>query len=336
MKRPMKEWIRQMIDAPVKQPLPLLSFPCVQLMGISVRELIGSSRLQAEGMRLVAERTKAAASVSLMDLSVEAEAFGSAVRVTDHEVPTVTGAIVTSEEEAEALAIPPVGAGRTGICVEAIRMAAQTITDRPVLAGVIGPYSLAGRLMDVTEIMYLCYDEPELVHAVLEKCVSFTVSYCEAFRQAGANGVVIAEPLAGLLSPALARAFSHPYVRRIIEAVQTDTFSVIYHNCGDNTPQMATDIFALGAMGYHFGDAVSMAALLPQAPADAAVMGNVSPAAQLLGGTPDSVREATLRLMEECCAYPNFVVSSGCDVPPLSPWENIDAFFAAAEEFYRR
>ena len=152
----MKEWIRQMIDAPVKQPLPLLSFPCVQLMGISVRELIGSARLQAEGMRLVAERTKAAASVSLMDLSVEAEAFGSAVRVTDHEVPTVTGAIVTSEEEAEALAIPPVGAGRTGICVEAIRMAAQTITDRPVLAGVIGPYSLAGRLMDVTEIMYLC------------------------------------------------------------------------------------------------------------------------------------------------------------------------------------
>ena len=38
-----------------------------------------------------------------------------------------------------------------------------------MLAGNIGPFSLAGRLMDVNEIMYLCYDEPELVHGVLIK-----------------------------------------------------------------------------------------------------------------------------------------------------------------------
>lgn len=39
--------------------------------------------------------------------------------------------------------------------------------------------------------------------------------------------------------------------------------------------------------------------------------------------------------MGECCAeFPNFVISSGCDIPPASPWENIDAFFEAVEEFY--
>ena len=47
--------------------------------------------------------------------------------------------------------------------------ACQEISDRPVLAGCIGPFSLAGRLMDVSEIMILCYEEPELVHAVLGK-----------------------------------------------------------------------------------------------------------------------------------------------------------------------
>ena len=30
----------------------------------------------------------------------------------------------------------------------------------------------------------------------------------------------------------------------------------------------------------------------------------------------------------------NFVISSGCDIPPLSKWENIDAYFAAIEEYY--
>ena len=51
-------------------------------------------------------------------------------------------------------------------------------------------------------------------------------------------------------------------------------------------------------------------------------------------GTPESVRAETLRIMGECCGHKNFLISSGCDIPPLSPWENIDAFFAAVEEFY--
>ena len=38
--------------------------------------------------------------------------------------------------------------------------------------------------------------------------------------------------------------------------------------------------------------------------------------------------------MERCCKYDNFVISSGCDIPPMSKWENIDAFFDAAAEFY--
>ena len=51
-------------------------------------------------------------------------------------------------------------------------------------------------------------------------------------------------------------------------------------------------------------------------------------------GTPDSIRKATLDVMEKCCKYPNFVISSGCDIPPMSKWENIDAFFGAVGEFY--
>ena len=325
----MRNWVAQTIENSEKKPLPLLSFPCVQLMGITVRELISNSDLQAKGMELVAGRVDSAAAVSLMDLSLEAEAFGAAIHVSDDEVPTVVGALVTEPEEAEALAVPPVGAGRTGIYLDAISKCG--ITDRPVLAGIIGPFSLAGRLLDVSEAMILCYEEPEMVHTVLEKATAFLIDYCHAYRQAGANGVVMAEPLAGLLSPKLAKEFSNPYVKQIIDAVQTDDFAVVYHNCGDNAARMAKDIFTLGAMGYHFGDAISMTDVLPEAPADALIMGNISPAAQLLGGTPESVAEAVAKLQESCGGYANFLLSSGCDVPPMSPWENLDAFFKAAK-----
>ena len=335
MNRNMKQWAADIIAAQTKDPLPLLSFPCTSLMGVSVQQLVQDSELQARGMQLVADRVCSAAAVSLMDLSVEAEAFGSSIHVSRDEVPTVVGALVSEEAEAQALAVPEVGAGRTGICVEAIRKAAQTITHRPVLAGIIGPYSLASRLMDVSEAMIYCYDEPDMVHTVLEKCTAFLAAYCDAFRAAGADGVVMAEPLAGLLSPALAREFSHPYARQLIEGVQRDDFCVIYHNCGNNVPLMLQDIYGLGALGYHFGDAIHLMDVLPQAPADALVMGNVSPAAQFRGGTPESIARVTKELLETCGKFPNFVISSGCDIPPQSPWENIDAFFAAAADYYR-
>ncbi len=334
MVRNMKAWLNELMAAPAKRALPVLSFPAIQLMGITVRELISDADLQARGMLKVAERVKSAASVSLMDLSVEAECFGSTIRVSDEEVPTVTGSVLRSEEDVENLAVPPVGAGRTGLYIRAIEKAARSIEDRPVLAGIIGPFSLAGRLMDVTEIMYTCYDEPETVHKVLEKVTGFLIEYARSYRDAGANGVVMAEPLAGVLNPALAEEFSCRYVKRLIDAVQTDEFLVVYHNCGSAVVNMTEQISAMGAAAYHFGNAVDMEEILKKMPEDLPCLGNVDPAAQFRNGTPESVRAATLALLERCAKYPHFLISSGCDIPPASRWENIDAFFRAVDAFY--
>ena len=38
MKRDMKQWLSQMLEAPVKKAMPVLSFPAVQLMDVSARE----------------------------------------------------------------------------------------------------------------------------------------------------------------------------------------------------------------------------------------------------------------------------------------------------------
>lgn len=92
-----------------------------------------------------------------MDLSIEAEAFGSTIRVSDDEVPTVIGHLIENQEQADTLNIPEVGTGRTQIYIEAIGKACELITDRPVFAGVIGHFSLAGRLLDVSEAMIYCY-----------------------------------------------------------------------------------------------------------------------------------------------------------------------------------
>ncbi len=206
----MKNWLQEQMSAEKRKALPVLSFPSIQLLNITVRELIRSSDAQAAGMAAIAKRCPTAASVSLMDLSVEAECFGSEIRVTDDEVPTVVGAVVESMEDVERLMVPKVGDGRTGVYVEAIQKALKQITDRPVFAGVIGPFSLAGRLMDMTQIMINCYEKPEMVHAALEKATQFLLKYIQAYKAVGAHGVVVAEPAAGLLSPSPPDVTSRP------------------------------------------------------------------------------------------------------------------------------
>lgn len=331
-----KKWLSDTVEAKCKKPLPILSFPCVSLLGVTVRELISDSELQVKGMKAVADKTDAAAAVSFMDLSVEAECFGAAVVVSDDEVPTVKGRIINDMDEAEALMIPPIGSGRTQIYIDAIKKACNEITDRPVLAGMIGPFSLAARLFDVSEIMIDCYEDPDMVHTVLEKVTVFLIEYARAYKNAGANGIVIAEPVSGLLSPTLEAEFSSPYVKRIVDAVQDGSFAVVYHNCGGNTPMMTESLLSIGAAAYHFGNAIDMKDMLEKFPTGVPVMGNLDPAGVLRMGTPDSVRAAALDIMEKCCQHPNFVISSGCDVPPMTPWENIDAFFEAVRDYYEK
>ncbi len=335
MKRNMKSWLEELRKSPRKKAFPILSFPAIQLMDISVRDLISDSDLQAKGMSLVAKRADTAASVSLMDLSVEAECFGSTISISDNEVPTVVGHIISSEEEALQLPIPPVGSGRTGIYIDAIKKAASLINDRPIFAGVIGPFSLAARLLDVTEIMVDCYDEPDMVHTVLDKATQFLIQYCKAYKDAGANGIVLAEPVAGLLSPTLAEEFSSAYVKQIVSSVQDDSFLIIYHNCGNNTVLAINSILGTGAAAYHFGNAIQMTDILSRVSPDTIVMGNIDPAGEFRNGTPDSIKVATQKLLSDCRDFPNFVLSSGCDIPPLSPWKNIDAFFDAVSDYYK-
>ena len=71
MKFDMKKWREDMLAAPVKTTMPILSFPAVQMMGVSVRQFISNAALMACGMllpflfffilggkQLIAEKTK--------------------------------------------------------------------------------------------------------------------------------------------------------------------------------------------------------------------------------------------------------------------------------------
>jgi uroporphyrinogen decarboxylase len=310
-----------------------MTYPGLQLTGLKMMDVLTSGKNQSSIIETLADRYRSpAASVTFMDLSVEAEAFGADVVFSDQEVPTVVGSIVKDYDSVMALQVPTVGEKRTGEFVYGMERAARAVTDRPVFGGCIGPFSLAGRLLDVNEALMMTLTEPDTLHAMLEKCTTFLLDYAAAIRGTGVSGILMAEPLAGLLSPAACDLFSSNYVRRVVEAVQCETFAFMLHNCG-NTKRLVNSMVSTGAALLHFGNAVKMTDIIAQVPGDVAVCGNIDPAGIFRLGTPDKVAETTTTLLAEMRPWPNFVLSSGCDIPPQSPIANLDRFFEALSRF---
>ncbi len=330
----MKKWIQYQLENK-HLSLPILTFPCTQLIGCTVNQLVHDSDLQAQGMVSIAQKYPMSACLTMMDLSVEAEAFGSEVRFSPIEVPTVIGSILPDMDAAKELLIPEIGAKRTKIYLEAVEKVKKRVNDRSIFAGVTGPFTIAGRLMDMTEILVNCYIDPEFVHLALGKTTQFLISYILEYKKRGASGIVLAEPAAGLLSPDLCEEFSSRYIKQIKETVEDDDFIFIYHNCGNVIPLLKS-IFSIGADAYHFGNATNMVDVLKLAPQNVIIMGNIHPVHQFNYGTANSMKEAVLALLESCNEYPNFIVSSGCDIPAQSKLENIDAYFETIKQYYQK
>lgn len=328
----MKEWITGVIQNHKTVAVPVMTHPGIELTGKSVREACCDGQTHFEAIKALAGRYPTAAATVIMDLTVEAEAFGADVHFTEDAVPAVIGHLLNDADDIKALKVPSLKAARVPEYLKANLLSAKAINDRPVLGGCIGPFSLAGRLYDMSEIMVLIYQDPDAAHTLLAKCTEFILKYCKALKMTGVDGVVMAEPAAGLMSDDDCKRFSSDYIRYIVGQVQDDSFSIVLHNCG-NTGHCTKAMVATGAAAYHFGNKCDMRQVIKDVPPTALAMGNIDPVSVFKEGTPEQMYETTTRLLQEMKEYPNFVLSSGCDTPPHTPMENIDAFFKALDDF---
>ena len=335
MKQNMKRWIADVIRRKEVTALPVMTHPGIERNGNTVREAVANGVVHYKAVKALAEQYPTVAAATIMDLTTEAEAFGAEIVFSDDAVPAVVGHMLKNVDDIKNLEVPSLFAGRIPAYLKANLLAARNITDRPVFAGCIGPYSLAGRLYDMSELMMLIFENPDAAHSLLSKCTMFIKKYCEALKATGVGGVMMAEPAAGLLSDSDCKVFSSDYVRYIVEQVQSDDFIVILHNCG-NTGHCTRAMVSTGAAAYHFGNKCKMEEVIRDVPQTALAMGNIDPVSIFKDGTPEQMHKAVIELLEKMKDYPNFVLSSGCDTPPHTPMANIDAFFKALEEFNRQ
>ncbi|MDE6150858.1 MAG: uroporphyrinogen decarboxylase family protein [Prevotella sp.] len=328
----MIKWRQDIIARPDRVAIPVMTHPGIEELGYTVKQAVLDGSIHGKAVSYLADRYTTHAASVIMDLTVEAEAFGAEVIFPEDEIPSVTGHMLNGVEDIHRLEVPSLNTARVPEYIKANVIAHREISDRPVFAGCIGPFSLAGRLYDMSEIMMLIYSDPEAAHELLEKCTLFILKYVAALKATGVEGVLMAEPAAGLMSNDDCKTFSSNYVKRIIDQLQDEHFMIVLHNCG-NTGQCTEAMVMTGAHGLHLGNKCDLAQVARETPEDILVMGNLDPVSAFKMSTPEEMYQQTMELLENTREFPHVVLSSGCDTPPHTPLANVDQFFKALEDY---
>ena len=140
------------------------------------------------------------------DLNVEAEALGAAVRYHDEQdgipvYPTIAHKLVG---DADAIVIPEdIGSvGRIPLIASAISQTKAMAEGRGAVgAFVVGPFTLAGQIMDMDKLLVMTMKQPEALCAILAKLAQTIIAVRDAYVRAGAQFIVVQEGGVAAISP---------------------------------------------------------------------------------------------------------------------------------------
>lgn len=86
--------------------VPVMTHPGIEFTGNTVLEAVTDGNVHFNAIKALADKYPTAAASVIMDLTVEAEAFGAEISFTDNEVPAVIGHLLSSPEDIRALKVP--------------------------------------------------------------------------------------------------------------------------------------------------------------------------------------------------------------------------------------
>lgn len=170
------------------------------------------------------ERYPLDAAILFSDILTIPDAMGQGLYFETGEGPKFKK-VIRSMADVEALPIPDPEAD-LGYVMNAVRTIRRELNGRVPLIGFSGsPWTLAtymvegGSSRDFRTTKAMAYDQPEMMHALLDKLAQSVTSYLNGQIQAGAQAVQIFDTWGGALSAAGYQEFSLRYMQRIVDGL---------------------------------------------------------------------------------------------------------------------
>ena len=320
--------------------------PCFSGMGNVTTEGLKSLNQKFAATHLDAKMMAAAAAstyklfgfegaVAPFDLCIEAEAMGCEINVYAHSedllYPTIKKKLIHNEAEME-ISVPSglTTRGRIPLMVEAIKLMKKDIGgEAPVGSYVLGPFTLAGQIMELNDLLKLSFKKPDKIGKLLDQLSDVIIQVAREYETAGVDFITVREmgATSDVLSPRVFKSLILPYLKKIFEKLNVPS---VLHICGktnDIVPFMAES----GAKAISVDQKNDLAETRKKLGPKALVFGNYDPYNVLVAGTPDLVRQTIKKCMDDGAS----AVWPGCDIWPTVPAENFKAMMDEVRKYRR-
>jgi len=287
------------------------------------------------------ERFQLDAAILFSDILTIPDAMGLGLAVIETRGPQFARP-VRSAQEIRKLGVPD-PESELRYVLDAVRLVRQELKGRVPLIGFSGsPWTLATYMVegqssrDFYLIKDLLYDQPAVLHELLDKLASSITLYLQAQIRAGAQAVMIFDTWGGILAPGAYREFSLAYMQRIIGELKTET----------DGPAVPVILFSKGISSFMLPyvarsgcDAVGLDWTLDIGEARreigdrVALQGNLDPA--VLHATPDVIRREAGRILESFGAGNGHVFNLGHGISPDVDPENVGILVSAVHDLSR-
>jgi len=320
--------------------------PCFSGMGNVTTEGLKSLNQKFAATHLDAKMMAAAAAstyklfgfesaVAPFDLCIEAEALGCEINVYAHSedllYPTIKTKLIHNETEME-IAVPSniTTRGRVPLMVEAIKLMKKDVGSETAIGSyVLGPFTLAGQVMELNDLLKLSFKKPDKVGKLLDQLAEVSIQVAGQYEKAGVDYITVREmgATSDVLSPRVFKSLILPYLKKIFATIKVPS---VLHICGktnDIVPFMAES----GARAISVDQKNDVAETRKKLGPKAIIFGNYDPYNVLVSGTPDLVRQTMKKCMDDGVS----AVWPGCDIWPTVPADNFKTMMDEVRKYRR-
>ena len=265
-------------------------------------------------------------------MCTEPSAFGSRCQFPRNEFPFAEK-IITGIEQIAGLKVPdPHTDGLLPFMLNRLRWARPGIEDlgHKIRFSVSrGPLNVATFLMGTTEFLMALKTDPEPVHRLLRVITDFLKQWHALQRETfpTIDGMLLLDDIVGFMGEPDFVEFGLPCFRELYDVNVAVKF---FHNdapCAKSIryyPEIGINL-------YNPGIQTSLAEMRRLSGNRLTILGNIPPRDVLAQGTPDNVRTAVKKLLDEARDRSRLILSCAGGVPPGVSTENLRAFLRAAQ-----
>ncbi len=277
---------------------------------LATRKQAGSFLAMAKNPELACEvtlqplrRFPLDAAILFSDILTVPDAMGLGLYFADGEGPKFERPVRTAEDVAN-LAVPDMETELRYV-MDAVRVIRRELDGSVPLIGFSGsPWTLACYMVEgggsdnFSKIKAMALNAPELLHRILSVNTDAVIAYLAAQRAAGAQALQVFDTWGGVLSPAMYREFSLPYLVRIAKELPrgegAERIPLILFGKG-NAPYLE-ELAASGTDAVGVDWLIELGEAARRTGGRVALQGNLDPAT--LYGSPDAIREQVRRALD--------------------------------------